>query len=106
MAEDEKECHSQKRDALVKECMNEHSTSEEGKALYRVRDNLTMRKGLMYVNITPKGETGRIVGLCSVIRTQAHSLKWSAQRCWTPRSAKDIGTCQRAFWWLKMVEDC
>ena len=47
----------QKRDALLKQCMSEHSTSEEGKALYRVRNNLTMKKGLMYVNIMPKGET-------------------------------------------------
>ena len=47
----------QKRDILLKECMGEQSTSEEGKALFRVRNNLTMRKGLMYVNITPKGET-------------------------------------------------
>ena len=47
----------QKRDALLKECMSEHLSSKEGKALYHVRNNLTMRKGLMYVNTTPKGET-------------------------------------------------
>ena len=57
MAEYEKECYLQKRDALLKQCMSEHSTSEEGKALYRVRNNLTMKKGLMYMNIMPKGET-------------------------------------------------
>ena len=37
--------------------MGEHSTSEEGKALFHVRNNLTIRKGLLYVNITPKGKT-------------------------------------------------
>ena len=46
----------QKRDALLKESMSEHLTSEEGKALYHVRNSLTLRKGLMYANITPKGE--------------------------------------------------
>ena len=46
----------QKRDTLLKECMGEHSTSEEGKALFHVRNNLNMRKGLMYMNIMPKGE--------------------------------------------------
>ena len=59
----------QKRDALLKECMREHLTSEEGKALYHVRNNLTMRKGLMYVNITPKGETE---GLLAFIVPSAH----------------------------------
>ena len=59
----------QKRDALLKECMREHSTSEEGKALYCVRNNLTMRKGLMYVNIMPKGETE---GLLAFIVPSAH----------------------------------
>ena len=47
----------QRRDALLKTCMGEHSNSEEGKVLFHVRNNLTMRKGLLYVNITPRGET-------------------------------------------------
>ena len=87
----------QKRDALLKECMREHSTSEEGKALYHVRNNLTMRKGLMYVNIMRKGETE---GLLAFIVPPAHrrtDLKWSPLRCWTPRAAEDISACQRAF---------
>ena len=59
----------QKRDTLLKQCMSEHSTSEEGKAFYRVRNNLTMKKGLMYVNIMPKGETE---GLLAFIVPSAH----------------------------------
>ena len=59
----------QKRDALLKECMSEHSTSEEGKALYHVRNNLTLKKGLMYVNIMPRGETE---GLLAFIVPSAH----------------------------------
>ena len=47
----------QKRDALLKTCMGEHSNSEEGKALFRIRNNLTIKKGMLYVNIMPKGET-------------------------------------------------
>ena len=47
----------QRTDALLKTCMGKHSISEVGKALFRVRNNLTIRKGLLYVNITPRGET-------------------------------------------------
>ena len=59
----------QKRDALLKECMSEHSTLEEGKALYRVRNNLTLKKGLMYVNIMPRRETE---GLLAFVVPSAH----------------------------------
>ena len=59
----------QKRDTLLKECMSEHLTSEEGKALFHVRNNLTMRKGLMYVNIMPKGKTE---GLLAFVVPSAH----------------------------------
>ena len=34
----------QRRDALLKICMGEHLNSEEGKALFCVRNNLTIRK--------------------------------------------------------------
>ena len=77
----------QKRDALLKECMSEHSTSEEGKALYHVRNSLTLRKGVMYVIIMPKGETE---GLLAHRCTALNGVHW---RCWTPRSAEDIGAC-------------
>ena len=47
----------QKRDALLKTCMGEHSDLEEGKALFHARNNFIMKKGILYVNIMPKGET-------------------------------------------------
>ena len=59
----------QKRDALLKECMGEHPTSEEGKALFHASNNLTMRKGLMYVKIMPKGKTE---GLLAFVVPSAH----------------------------------
>ena len=49
--------------------MGEHLNSEEGKALYHVRNNLTIRKELLYVNIMPKGETE---GLLAFVVPSAH----------------------------------
>ena len=71
----------QRRDALLKTCMGKHSNSEEGKVLFCVRNNLTIRKGLLYVNITPRGETE---GLLAFV---VHSSEWCALRCWTSGSA-------------------
>ena len=51
----------QKRDALLKTCMGEHSDSKEGKALFRARNNFIMKKSMLYVNIMPKGETKRLL---------------------------------------------
>ena len=59
----------QRRDVLLKDCMGEHSTSEEGKVLFHVRNNLTIRKGLMYVNTMPKGKTEGLLAFVATIHT-------------------------------------
>ena len=62
-----KDVSLQKRDALLRTCMGKHSDSEEGKALFRV--SLTMKKGMLYVNTMPKGETE---GLLAFVIPSAH----------------------------------
>ena len=53
-----KDVSLQKTDALLRRCMGEHSDLEEGKALFRVRNSFTMKKGMLYVvNTMPKGKT-------------------------------------------------
>ena len=52
-----KDVPPQKRDATLRTCMGNHSDSEEGKALLHNRNSFTMKKGILYVNIMPKGET-------------------------------------------------
>ena len=96
----------QRRDALLKECMGEHSTSEEGKALFRVRNNFTMRKGLVYVNIMPKGETE---GLLAFVVPSAHrhtALNGVHRDAGHQGQHRTLVLAEECFWWLKMVEDC
>ena len=96
----------QKRDALLKECMSEHSASEEGKALYRVRNSLTLRKGLMYVNIMPKGETE---GLLAFVVPSAHrctALNGVNRDTGHQGQQRTLALAKECFWWPKMVEDC
>ena len=96
----------QKRDALLKECMSEHSTSEEGKALFHVRNSLTLRKGLMYVNITPKGETE---GLLAFVVPSAHrrtALNGVHRDARHQGQQRTLALTEECFWWPKMVEDC
>ena len=60
----------QKRDTLLRTCMSKHSDSEEGKVLFCIRKSFTtMKKGMLYVNIMPKGETE---GLLAFVVTSIH----------------------------------
>ena len=91
----------QKRDALLKECMSEHSASEEGKALYHVRNSLTLRKGLMYVNIMPKGE---MEGLLAFVVPSAHrrtALNGVHQDAGHQGQQRTLVLTEECFWWPK-----
>ena len=64
-----KDVSLQKRDALLRRCMGEHSDSEEGRALFHIRNSFTMKNGMLYVNTMPKGETE---GLLTFVVPIAH----------------------------------
>ena len=64
-----KEASSQKRDVLLRRFMGDHSDSEEGKALFCIMNSLTMKKGMLYVNTTPKAGTE---GLWAFVVLSAH----------------------------------
>ena len=59
----------QKRDALLRICMGKHSESEEGRALFRIRNSFTMKNGVLNVNTMPKCE---IEGLLAFVVPSAH----------------------------------
>ena len=64
-----KDASLQKRDALLRRCMGEHSDLEVGKALFCTRNSFTMKKGMLYVNTMPKGKTE---GLLAFVVPSAH----------------------------------
>ena len=64
-----KDVSLQKRDALLRRCMGEHSDLEEGKVLFRIRNSFTMKKGMLYVNTMPKGKTE---GLLAFVVSSTH----------------------------------
>ena len=101
-----KDVTPQKRDALLKTCMGEHSDSEEGKALFRIRNNLTIKKGMLYVNIMPKGETE---GLLAFVVPSAHrctALNSVHQDAGHQGQQRTLVLVQEHFWLPKMEKDC
>ena len=88
----------QKRDALLRTCMGKRSDSEEGKALFRIRNSFTMKKGMLYVNITPKGETE---GLLAFLVSSAHwhtALNGVHQDAGQQGQQRMLALAQEHFW--------
>ena len=46
-----------RQDTLLKECLGAEAETEQGKMFFCIRNSLIVNKGLMYVNMTLKGET-------------------------------------------------
>ena len=44
-----------RRDTLLKDCLGAEAEMEMGKMFFRIRNSLILNRGLMYVNMTPKG---------------------------------------------------
>ena len=68
--------------------------------------DFTMKKGMLYVNTTPKGETK---GLLAFVVPSAHwhtalnGMHWDARHQGQQRT---LALAQEHFWWPKMDDDC
>ena len=51
-------------DTLLKECLGAEAETEQGKMFFHVHNSLVLNKGLMYINMTPKGKTKGSASLC------------------------------------------
>ena len=96
----------QKGDTLLRRCMGKHSDSEEGRTMFCISNSFTMKKWVLYVNTTPKGETE---GLLAFVVPSAHlwaalnGMHWDARHQGQQRT---LALAQERFWWPKMEDDC
>ena len=63
-----------KRDALLKEYLDDNVDTEEGHTLFCTHSSLALSKELLYVSTTPKEEAEST--LAFVVPTALHSLEW------------------------------
>ena len=96
----------QKGDTLLRTCMGKHSDSEEGKALFHVRNSFTMKKGMLYVNTIPKGETEGLLAFVVPSAHQCTALNGMHRDAGHQGQQRMLALVQECFWWPKMDDDC
>ena len=94
------------QETLLKECLGAEAKMEQGKMFFHIRNSLILNKGLMYVNMTPKGETEGVlafvipVGQCHLVLNGVHCNAGHQGQQQT------LALAQERFWWPMMAEDC
>ena len=79
---------------------------EQSKMFFHICNSLVLNKGLMYVNMTPKGETEGVLafivpaGQCHLV---LHGVHHDAGHQGQQRT---MALTQERFWWPMMAEDC
>ena len=93
-------------ETLPRECLGVEAETEQGKMFFRIRNILILKKGLMYVNMTPKGKTEGVLAFiipmgqcCLVLNGVHHDASHQGQQ-------RSLALTQERFWWPMMAEDC
>ena len=95
-----------RQDTLHKECLGVEAETEQGKMFFRICNSLILNKGLIYVNMTLKGETEVVlafivpVGQCHLVLNWVHHDAGHQGQRWT------LALAQERFCWPMMAEDC
>ena len=101
-----KDAPLQKRDTLLRMCLSKHSDSEEGKALFRIRNSFTMKKGMLYMNTMPKSKTERLLAFVVPCTHQGAALNGVHRDDRHQGQQRMLALAQEHFWWPKMDDDC
>ena len=95
-----------RQDALLKECLGAEAEMEQGMMFFHIRNSFILNKGLMYVNMTLKGETEGVlafiipVAQCRMVLNRVHRDAGHQGR------QRTLALTQERFWWPMMTEDC
>ena len=63
-----------RQDTLLKECLGAEAEMEQGKMFFCIHNNLILNKGLMYINMTPKGETEGVLAFVVPVAQRCMAL--------------------------------
>ena len=95
-----------RRDTLLKECLGAEAETEQGKMFLRIRNSLILNKGLVYVNMTPKGETEGVLTFVVPAAQRRMALNGVHRDARHHGQQWTLALAQERFWWPMMAEDC
>ena len=95
-----------RRDTLLKECLGAEAKMEQGKMFFRIHNSLILNKGLMYVNMTPKGETEGVLAFVIPVDQRRMALNGVHRDAGHQGQQWTLALTQERFWWPMMTEDC
>ena len=94
------------QDTLLKECLGVEAGMEQGKMFFCICNSLILSKGLMYVNMTPKGETEGVLAFLIPVDQCFLVLNWVHHDAGLQGQQRTLALTQERFWWPMMAEDC
>ena len=95
-----------RRDTLLKECLGAEAETEQGKMFFRIHNSLVLNKGLMHINMTPKGETKRVLAFVIPVAQRRMALNGVHRDAGHQGQQRTLALAQERFWWPMMAEDC
>ena len=95
-----------RQDTLLRECLGVEAETEQGKVFFRIHNSLVLNKGLMYVNMTPKGETEGVLAFIIPVAQRRMALNGVHQDVSHQGQQWTLALTQERFWWPMMAEDC
>ena len=95
-----------RRDTLLKECLGPEAETEQGKMFFRICNSLILNKGLIYINMTPKGETEGVLAFVVPVAQHRMVLNGVHRDASHEGQQRTLALAQERFWWPMMAEDC
>ena len=95
-----------RQNTLLKECLGAEAEMEQGKMFFHIRNSLILNKGLMYVNMTLKGETEGVLAFIIPVAQHLTALNGVHRDAGHQGQQWTLVLTQERFWWPMMAEDC
>ena len=95
-----------RRDTLLKECLGAEAETKQGKMFFSIHNSLVLNRGLMYINMTPKGKTKGVLAFV-IPMAQCHMALNGVYRDASHQGQQwTLALAQERFWSPMMAEDC
>ena len=95
-----------RQDTLLKECLGAEADTEQGKMFFCIHNSLVLNKGLVYIDMTPKGKTEGVLAFVIPVAQCHMALNRVHRDAGHQGQQRTLALTQERFWWPMMADDC